>query len=59
MCCLLWLIYEMHPALSLKFGCDIPQGHAAHPVELQGFQKLRWAWSTILAATASPTSRRA
>jgi hypothetical protein len=22
MCCLLWCIYEMHPALSLKFGCD-------------------------------------
>jgi hypothetical protein len=22
MCCLLWRIYEMHPALSLKFGCD-------------------------------------
>jgi hypothetical protein len=23
MCCLLWRIYEMHPALSLKSGCDI------------------------------------
>jgi hypothetical protein len=23
MCCLLWHIYEMHPALSLKSGCDI------------------------------------
>jgi hypothetical protein len=22
MCCLLWRIYEMHPALSLKSGCD-------------------------------------
>jgi hypothetical protein len=22
MCCLLWRIYEMHPALSLKTGCD-------------------------------------
>jgi hypothetical protein len=22
MCCLLWRRYEMHPALSLKFGCD-------------------------------------
>ena len=22
MCCLLWHIYEMHPALSLKSGCD-------------------------------------
>jgi hypothetical protein len=22
MCCLIWRIYEMHPALSLKFGCD-------------------------------------
>jgi hypothetical protein len=22
MCCLLWRIYEMHPTLSLKFGCD-------------------------------------
>jgi hypothetical protein len=22
MCCLLWRMYEMHPALSLKFGCD-------------------------------------
>jgi ribonuclease HI len=23
MCCLLWRIYKMHPALSLKTGCDI------------------------------------
>jgi hypothetical protein len=23
MCCLLWRIYEMHPALSLKPGCDM------------------------------------
>jgi hypothetical protein len=23
MCCLLWRMYEMHPALSLKSGCDI------------------------------------
>jgi hypothetical protein len=22
MCCLLWRIYEMHPALCLKSGCD-------------------------------------
>jgi hypothetical protein len=22
-CCLLWRMYEMHPALSLKTGCDI------------------------------------
>jgi hypothetical protein len=22
MCCLLWRIYEMHPTLFLKFGCD-------------------------------------
>jgi hypothetical protein len=22
MCCLIWRIYEMHPALSLKSGCD-------------------------------------
>jgi hypothetical protein len=22
MCCLLWRIYEMHPALSLKYRCD-------------------------------------
>ena len=22
MCCLLWRIYEMHPVLSLKSGCD-------------------------------------
>jgi hypothetical protein len=22
MCCLLWRMYEMHPALSLKTGCD-------------------------------------
>jgi hypothetical protein len=22
MCCLLWRIYEMHPALSLNSGCD-------------------------------------
>jgi hypothetical protein len=22
MCCLLWRIYEMHPALFLKSGCD-------------------------------------
>jgi hypothetical protein len=25
MCCLLWRIYEMHPSLSLKSGCDIDQ----------------------------------
>jgi hypothetical protein len=23
-CCLLWRMYEMHPALSLKSGCDTP-----------------------------------
>jgi hypothetical protein len=22
MSCLIWCIYEMHPTLSLKFGCD-------------------------------------
>jgi hypothetical protein len=22
MCCLLWRIYEMHPTLSIKSGCD-------------------------------------
>ena len=22
MCCLLWRMYEMHPALSLESGCD-------------------------------------
>jgi hypothetical protein len=26
MCCLLWRIYEMHPALSLKSGCDTEEG---------------------------------
>jgi hypothetical protein len=26
MCCLLWRIYETHPALSLKPGCDIQAG---------------------------------
>jgi hypothetical protein len=28
MCCLLWRIYEMHPALSLKSGCDTPHAGA-------------------------------
>jgi hypothetical protein len=27
MCCLLWHIYEMHPALSLKSGCDTLLNH--------------------------------
>jgi hypothetical protein len=30
MCCLLWHIYEMHPALSLKSGCDISPLHIYH-----------------------------
>jgi hypothetical protein len=30
MCCLLWRIYEMHPALSLKSGCDIPLSTACN-----------------------------
>jgi hypothetical protein len=30
MCCLLWHIYEMHPTLSLKFGCDT-ESHS-HPM---------------------------
>jgi hypothetical protein len=30
MCCLLWRIYEMHPSLSLKSGCDsTPEGQRA------------------------------
>jgi hypothetical protein len=37
----------------------IPQGHATHPSELQGLQELCQAWPTILAATASPSLRRA
>jgi hypothetical protein len=32
MCYLLWCIYEMHPALSLKSGCDTP-------LQLQNKQK--------------------
>jgi hypothetical protein len=33
MCCLLWRMYEMHPALSLKSGCDtrIHQRCASRP----------------------------
>jgi hypothetical protein len=27
-CCLLWRMYEMHPALSLKSGCDSGQAPA-------------------------------
>jgi hypothetical protein len=29
MCCLLWRIYEMHPALSLKSGCDTYIQHSS------------------------------
>ena len=28
-CCLLWRMYEMHPALSLKSGCDTRRIHAS------------------------------
>jgi hypothetical protein len=34
MCCLLWRIYEMHPALSLKFGCD----KSRHTIKFIWFQ---------------------
>jgi hypothetical protein len=31
MCCLLWRMYEMHPALSLKSGCGMYAGKTPHP----------------------------
>jgi hypothetical protein len=32
-CCLLWRIYEMHPALFLKFGCDTFLDELVHAVK--------------------------
>jgi hypothetical protein len=32
MCCLLWRIYEMHPALSLKSRCDNLNPGKLHPL---------------------------
>jgi hypothetical protein len=29
-CCLLWRMYEMHPALSLKAGCDTYKAKQTH-----------------------------
>jgi hypothetical protein len=29
-CCLLWRMYEMHPALFLKTGCDTQEGRTPH-----------------------------
>jgi hypothetical protein len=36
MCCLFWRMYEMHPALSLKTGCDkfLPPSAILAPVVL-------------------------
>jgi hypothetical protein len=47
MCCLLWRIYEMHPALSLKSVCDTAGG--------------RWGgspWERAGSASASQVRRR-
>jgi hypothetical protein len=38
MCCLLWCIYEMHPPLSLKSGCDKLICYSTIP-----FQDLKWS----------------
>jgi hypothetical protein len=56
---------EEHPWRRMDTGrhprrpVPIPQGHAPHPVELQGLQALRREWPTVPASTTSPTTRRA
>jgi hypothetical protein len=36
-CCLLWRMYEMHPALFLKSGCDINPRLSASPEGIDGW----------------------
>jgi hypothetical protein len=33
-CCLLWRMYEMHPSLSLKSGCDIRRGRKTEYLDI-------------------------
>jgi hypothetical protein len=53
MCCLLWCIYEMHPALSLKSGCDtlpldLPCESASTPSRfVWSFLYQQWRWRRL------------
>jgi hypothetical protein len=55
MSCLLWRIYEMHPALSLKSGCDTIPAVAADGHTGQSGGALDTALFTIQCVPHQPT----
>jgi hypothetical protein len=50
---------RMHARRHPRRPVSVPQGHAPHPPELQGFQAFRRARSTLPTSTSSPAARRA